>query len=60
MSCNNKYMYTRENWNPNVYNLDIDYDNLPSNRRAFITNEMQEVANKGLPASLMFTLKIHH
>lgn len=51
MPCNNKYMYTKENWNPNVYNLDIDYDNLPSNRRAFITNEMQEVSNKALPAS---------
>ena len=51
MVCNNKYMYTKENWNPNVYDLNIDYKNIAENRRTIFTDELQEVANKALPCS---------
>ena len=44
-------MYTRENWNPNVYNINIDYKNIPTNRRALITDEVQEISNLALPVS---------
>lgn len=44
-------MYTRENWNPNVYNINIDYKNIPTNRRAVITDEVQEISNLALPVS---------
>lgn len=51
MVCNNKYMYTKENWNPNVYDLNIDYKDIAENRRSIFTDEVQEVANKALPCS---------
>ena len=51
MACNNKYMYTKENWNPNVYNIDIEYQDIPSNRRELFTDEILEVAEHTMPAS---------
>jgi hypothetical protein len=44
-------MYTKENWNPNVYNININYDDIPSNRHIPLTNEAEEVANRALPMS---------
>ncbi len=34
-----------------MYNINIDYKNIPTNRRALITDEVQEISNLSLPLS---------
>lgn len=50
-TCPKKYMYTKENWNPNVYDININYDKIPKNRHIPISAEAEEVVSRALPMS---------